>query len=99
MNNYLGLDTDDMMITQIINKLSKSIKPTMSNEDFKKTIIELDNIQNDELSEYDEDLIAEVYNNLNKKMGSHISHHLTDTTIVNGQTFGQLMRFLLTIGY
>lgn len=97
MNTYLNLERDDMMITEIINDLKKKLKPSISNEEFKSVVIELDNIDNSELCEYDEEIIAKIYNNLNKKCMSQINHFIGDTTPINGQafqTFGQLMNFL-----
>lgn len=100
MNDYLNLETDDMEITNIIKQYKKQIQPTMSFGEFKKVITELDNIQNDELSEYDEGLICKILENLNKKMNKHIKHFLKDKSSLNsGQTFGELMNFILKTGY
>ena len=40
-NNYLNLEVDDMLITDIILKLKKRLKKSMSNQDFRDVIIDL----------------------------------------------------------
>jgi hypothetical protein len=91
--------TDDMQITAIINGYKLRLKSSISSEAFKKIIIELDNINNDNLSEHDDDLICDIYNSLNKKFSEYINGLLEDTTELNsGQTFGQLMNFIKHIG-
>lgn len=98
-NEYLGIEIDDMQITDIINNLNNRLKPSMSNEEFKEVITELDNIQSGLLSEYDEDIIADIYNNLYTRVPNQIEYYKKDTTMINGQTFSQLMRFFSTVGW
>ena len=97
MNNDLNLPVDDMKITSIIKSLKSQLKSSISMSDFKKVMIELDNIQDDNLSEYD-DMIADIYNSVSKKCDTQIRYFLTDPTMVNGQTFGDLMKQIIDIG-
>jgi predicted DNA-binding protein (UPF0278 family) len=97
-NNYLNLDVDDLAVTDIIidhkNKLNKSMTP----QEFKDVIIELNNIRHDNLAEIDEELIADIFNDLNKKYESQIRSNLLDSTVMNdNQTVGELMYFLSRI--
>lgn len=100
INNYLNLYTDDIEITNIIKKSIKKCENYKSIEEFKDSIITLDNIRNDDLCEDDDDLIADFYDNLNKTHRNEISKFLKDKTTLNsGQTLGELMYFLHTINY
>lgn len=97
-NNYLNLPIDDMQITVIINRHKARLKPSVSSEDFKKIIIELDNIRNDNLSESDDDLISDIYNSVHRKFTKQINDLSEDVTLLNsGQTFGELISFLKNI--
>ncbi len=98
-NNYLNLDIDDLKITQIIKSEIKKLNPSMTFDEFKKVVIELDNIRDSELTEDDEDLICDVFNNMNKKLSSHLRHHLQDTSMTSGGiTFGEFSEWLLSMG-
>lgn len=93
-NDYLNLSVDDMKITEIINNYKKLLTPNISYDEFKRVLIELDNIRNKYLSEYDEEIISNIYKNLNKKCDKQITHFLCDKTPITEGNFGDLMHFL-----
>lgn len=98
INNHLNLPIDDIKITSIIKGYSQQLIPSVSNENFKKILIELDNIRNDDISEYDDDIICDIYDNLHKSCNRQLSSFLKDKTILNsGQSFGDLCNWLLNI--
>lgn len=101
MNTYLNLEEDSLEITKVIKKELSKLKPTISNEDFKKVIIELDEIDNGSssgLSEVDEHLIADTYNKLYKKCKNQITSLSNDNTMLKrGETISEFMRFLSLI--
>ena len=98
INNHLNLSIDDMKITSIIKGYSQQLIPSISNENFKKILIELDNIRNDDISEHDDDIISDIYDNLYKSCESQLSSFLKDKTILNsGHYFGNLCQWLLSI--
>lgn len=100
INKHLNLPINDMKITSIVNGYSQQLIPSISNEHFKKILTELDNIRNDDISEYDDDIICDIYDNLYKSCKNQLSHFFMDKTILNsGQSFGELCQWLLTIGY
>ena len=95
MNSYLNLPTDDMKITEIIQGHIKKLNKKSSLEDFKTALIEIDNIRESELCEYDDDMICDLYNSLYRKCSSHIDSLKNDTTVLNsGQTVGDLVSFI-----
>ena len=87
-----------MKITSIIKGYSQQLIPSISNENFKKILIELDNIRNDDISEYDDDIICDIYDNLHKSCKGQLSSFIKDKSILNsGQCFGDLCQWLLNI--
>ena len=100
-NNYLNLYVDDIKITNIIFNLLSKYNSNMSNQDFKNNIIEIDNIQSDDLSEYDDDLICDFYDNkLSKICKKQIDFYLKDNTMMTrGEKFCDYMRFIKGINY
>ena len=74
----------------------------MSNEDFRKVIIELDEIYHGSpsgLSELDDDLISDTYNKLFKKCKTQIISLSNDRTMLKrGETISEFMHFLQTVG-
>ncbi len=98
INNYLNLHIDDVRITSIIKGYSQQLIPRISNDNFKKILIELDNIRNDDISEYDDDIICDIYDNLHKSCKEQLSSFIKDKTTLNsGQSFGDLCQWLLII--
>jgi hypothetical protein len=95
MNKHLNLRTDDPKIAEIINKLRKQLKPSISNDKFKAAIIELDNITSYSLSEADDRASTKIFNNLHKKCLTQIKHFTNDQTLVNNQNLGELMTDLI----
>jgi hypothetical protein len=62
MNTYLNLDESSLEITKVIKKEINKFKSDMSDSDFRKTIIELDEIDfgsPEGLNEADDDLIKD----------------------------------------
>lgn len=100
MNTYLNLDSDDIKVTLIINSHIKKLKSDISNQDFKNTLLELDNIMDSELCESDEDLILDCFDKLHKKCPNQINFFLSEITpMKRGETFGEFMNFLKNINY
>ena len=99
-NNHLNLPIDDMKITSIIKGYSQQLIPSISNEHFKKILIELDNIRNDDISEYDDNLICDIYDSLSKSCPNQLAYFKNDTTILNsGESFGALVDWLIKIDW
>lgn len=97
-NNHLNLPIDDMKITSILIGYSQQLIPSISNEHFKKILIELDNIRNDDISESDDDLICDIYDNLSKSCPNQLAYFKNDTTLLNsGESFGALVDWLMLI--
>ena len=95
MNTYLNLQQDDMQITDIILKNAKKLKPNISNEDFFNVITELLAIENGGLCEYDDDIIADIFNNLKNECEKQIMFFYNDPKTPND--FKEKMWFLATI--
>ena len=100
MNTYLNIDESEMIITKIIKDHIKKFKTDMDMSVFKDTLMELDKIENGGLSEYDDEIIGKFISKLGKKCPVQISYFIGDkTSMLRGETFGEYMRFIQTLGY
>ena len=94
VNTYLNLSHDDMAITKVINNTISNFNSNMPESEFKRLIIELDNIYDGSLSEFDEDIICDFQNNLYRMYPKLVDRFVGDNTPMNGQTLGEHMYFI-----
>ncbi len=98
MNDYLGLEIDDDLITEIISKQIKKFNLLMTKEEFKIELMELYRIYYSELSEYDEKIITKFCYKLQEKYNYYLEYFYNDSTIlVDNITVGSIMKWINNI--
>lgn len=97
VNTYLNLDHDNMQITNIIRNNISNFNTYMPINEFKRLVIELDNIYEGTLCEFDEEILCDFQNNLYNKYPQLVDNFLNDTTPMANQTFGEYMQFIRSI--